>query len=400
MELRLKNTERARNLVKKASAVPPHYRTISNAAPVAKRLFKSIRLWSLYADLEESFGTFDTAKAIYDQILDLRIATPLTILQYADFLRENHYYEDSFKAYERGIKAFKFPHVLDIWVTYIRRFIERYAGTKLERLRDLFEQAVESAPAEFAPALYLMYAEAEQNYGLSRHAMLIYDRGLKACLPDDQPGFCNIYLRRATENFGVTRMRQIFEKAIGLLKPLHVRDFSVRYARLEQNLGEIDRARAVFTHASQFCPPQRDTAFWEEWRAFEVKHGSVDTVREMFRVKRSTQAQYSTAYANFTKASNAIMGGPAAAAGGPVDSMAALEANMEVEEVGEGAPVPEIEEMPPPGNVHEIDIDLSDDEADVEDEDELVILKKVVPKAVFGSAADEVVGNKEKSLFD
>lgn len=51
--------------------------------------------------------------------------------------------------------------------------MSRYGGTKLERLRDLFEQAVESAPPEFAPSLYLMYAEAEEEYGLARHAMLV-----------------------------------------------------------------------------------------------------------------------------------------------------------------------------------------------------------------------------------
>ena len=32
----------------------------------------------------------------------------------------------------------------------------------------------------------------------------------------------------------------------------------IRYARLEKKLGEIDRARAIYTHASQFQDPQED----------------------------------------------------------------------------------------------------------------------------------------------
>eukprot|EP01128_Nolandella_sp_AFSM9_P005156 TRINITY_DN2456_c0_g1_i1.p1 TRINITY_DN2456_c0_g1~~TRINITY_DN2456_c0_g1_i1.p1 ORF type:complete len:829 (-),score=203.80 TRINITY_DN2456_c0_g1_i1:83-2569(-) len=396
MELRNKHYDNALKLAKRATVVPANYKTVALSAPVQQRLFKSIRLWSLYADLEESFGTFFTTKAVYDQILNLRIASPLTVLSYANFLEENHYYEDSFKAYERGVKAFKFPHVMDIWVTYLRRFMARYGGTKLERLRDLFEQAVESAPAKFAPSLYLMYAEAEEEYGLARHAMLVYDRGMKACDPDVQPGFCNIYLRRATENFGVTRMRQIFEKAIALLQPKDVRDFALRYSRLEKNLGEIDRARAVLGHAAQFCPPQRDSDFWEEWRLFEVKHGSVDTVREMFRVKRSTNAQFSSSYANFTPASSA-------ASGPPADSMQALEAGLEDDEDDEDLGVPTVE-GPPEGAVAEnedaIDIDVSDDEAS-DAEMEMTIVRKAVPKAVFGSAADELENrNKEKALFE
>jgi pre-mRNA-splicing factor SYF1 len=42
--------------------------------PVQKRLFKSLKLWSFYVDLEESIGTVETTKTVYDKILELRIA--------------------------------------------------------------------------------------------------------------------------------------------------------------------------------------------------------------------------------------------------------------------------------------------------------------------------------------
>ena len=47
----------------------------------------SLKLWSFYCDLEESLGTLESAKAVYDQILELRIATPQIILNYALFLQ-------------------------------------------------------------------------------------------------------------------------------------------------------------------------------------------------------------------------------------------------------------------------------------------------------------------------
>src|SRR5689334_12454092 len=111
------------------------------------RIFKSVRLWSLYADLEESYGTFASTKAVYENIFELRIASPAVVLNYAQYLEENNYFEESFRIFERGVSIFNFPVVLDIWVTYLRKFMARYGGSKLERLRDLFEQAVESAPA-------------------------------------------------------------------------------------------------------------------------------------------------------------------------------------------------------------------------------------------------------------
>jgi len=59
-------------------------------------------------------------------MLELKVATPQLILNYAAFLEEHHYFEEAFKAYERGVDIFKFPYSLDIWVTYLTKFVERY----------------------------------------------------------------------------------------------------------------------------------------------------------------------------------------------------------------------------------------------------------------------------------
>lgn len=59
------------------------------------------------------------------------------------------------QAYERGIALFKWPNVYDIWNTYLTKFIDRYGGKKLERARDLFEQALDGCPAKFAKSKYI-----------------------------------------------------------------------------------------------------------------------------------------------------------------------------------------------------------------------------------------------------
>lgn len=59
-------------------------------------------------------------------------------------MQEHKFWEESFKAYERGLSLFKWPHVRDLWQTYLSHFVQRYKGTKLERARDLFRQAIES----------------------------------------------------------------------------------------------------------------------------------------------------------------------------------------------------------------------------------------------------------------
>lgn len=67
----------------------------------------------------------------------------------------------------------------------------------------------------------------------------------------------------------------------------------MKYAELERNLGEIDRARAIYVHAAQMADPRSDSEFWSKWNDFEVQHGNEDTFREMLRIKRSVSASYS-----------------------------------------------------------------------------------------------------------
>ena len=55
--------------------------------PVQGRLYRSLKLWTFYCDLEESLGTPESTRAAYDRIMELRIATPQIVLNYAAFLQ-------------------------------------------------------------------------------------------------------------------------------------------------------------------------------------------------------------------------------------------------------------------------------------------------------------------------
>lgn len=50
------------------------------------RVYRSLKLWTFYVDLEESLGTLDETRKLYERILDLKIATPQIIIQYAYML--------------------------------------------------------------------------------------------------------------------------------------------------------------------------------------------------------------------------------------------------------------------------------------------------------------------------
>ena len=156
----------------------------------------------MYADLEESLGTFQTTRAVYERMIDLHIATPQIIINYGMFLEENKYFEEAFKAYEKGIALFKWPHVYDLWNTYLCKFTKRYlpfGGKYIERARELFEQALEGCPPKFAKSIFLMYASLEEEHGLARNAMGVYDRATAAVMPEDKLEIFTLYIKRAQE---------------------------------------------------------------------------------------------------------------------------------------------------------------------------------------------------------
>jgi len=59
-------------------------------------------------------------------------------------------------------------------------------GSKLERARDLFEQALEKCPPKSCKPLFLMYAQLEEEHGLAKRAMSIFDRATQVVADEDK----------------------------------------------------------------------------------------------------------------------------------------------------------------------------------------------------------------------
>jgi len=330
MELRNENFDDALRIMAKAVQAPKRSTVdyFDETLSPQQRVHKSWKLWSFYVDLVESVSTLEETRKVYERIFELRIATPQTVVNYANLLEENKYYEESFKIYERGLDLFSYPVAFELWNLYLTKAVDRKIG--IERLRDLFEQAVEDCPPKFAKTIYLMYGNLEEERGLARHAMRIYERATRAVADEDRADMFNLYITKSASNFGLPSTRQIYERAITVLPDAEAKDMCLKFADMEKRLGEIDRARAIYGHASQFCDPRTNPDFWSKWEQFEVQHGNEDTYKEMLRIKRSVQAQYNTDV-NFI-ASQALARGQQRA-GDPgetngTDAMSALERQL------------------------------------------------------------------------
>lgn len=144
-------------------------------------MYKSLRLWSFYVDLEESVGTVESTKAVYDKILELKIANPQIIVNYANFLEENKYFEDSYKVYERGIDLFGYPIAFELWNTYLLKFMERYVSCLLASVWSLDPKDIFS---------YAFHCHIDYREEPSSSAQEICSSRLSKRCPQSMPSLC------------------------------------------------------------------------------------------------------------------------------------------------------------------------------------------------------------------
>jgi pre-mRNA-splicing factor SYF1 len=216
-------------------------------------------------------------------------------------------------------------------------------------------------PADAVKPLYLQYAKLEEDYGLAKRAMKVYDQATKAVPNNEKLSMYEIYIARAAEIYGVPKTREIYEQAIESgLPDKDVKIMYLKYAELEKSLGEIDRARGVYISASQFADPPSDGDVWNKWHEFEVQHGNEDTFREMLRIKRSVSERQLAPVVDNAAAKDSSRKVGFVCAGVESQSDGAIEVAVN----------------------HE-DIELSE-ESDLDNDEKVEIAQKDVPSAVFG----------------
>ncbi len=66
------------------------------------------------------------------------------------------------------------------------------------------------APVDAVKPLCLQYAKLEEEYGLAKQAMKVYDQASKAAANNEKLSMYEIYIARAAETFGVPKTREIY----------------------------------------------------------------------------------------------------------------------------------------------------------------------------------------------
>jgi pre-mRNA-splicing factor SYF1 len=78
-----------------------------------------------------------------------------------------------------------------------------------------------------------LYGNLEEQHGLARHAMRIYERATKAVSDEDRFEMFEFYITKSAGGFGITSTRPIYEKAIEVLPDKEAKEMCLRFADME-----------------------------------------------------------------------------------------------------------------------------------------------------------------------
>lgn len=257
---------------------------------VATRLNPKIpQLWGFYLDLVESTSDVEATCAIYEQLFTNKMATPLHVINYANFLEENKFFERALSVYAKGVTLFKYPVVFEIWNIYLTKAIQRQLS--LERMRDLFDQSLDACPE--AKDLYVLYSKYEEENGSIQRSLKIINNSLENVKGwDDKLALFKLAIQLCRDKFGVPTTREWFTKAVESLPPSKCIEVVIEFAKFETSLHELARARHILQHGAMLQSVDKSKDLWEYWNDLEITNGDKQTFKEMLQWKRRATDEF------------------------------------------------------------------------------------------------------------
>ncbi|KAG7802856.1 hypothetical protein KL944_001748 [Ogataea haglerorum] len=295
-----KDRERAVKVLEKALETPKydgtiHYRD-EDLSP-QMRIHKSTRLWQYYLDLIRSSKNLEATRKAYDRMIDVKVATAQSILDYAGFLEDKKLYEDAFRVYERGVLLFRYPVVYEIWTVYLDKILhyQHQLSISVERIRDLFEDALQNCPPDLSKPIFLLYAQFEETRGSKLQALKVYRRAIEHIPASAEKVELYSLLAAKTAQFkNLESARDVYHGAlesVSVNAPGFLDVLVQGFIELELRLGQYRRCREIYRYAArllvQFAKRDQDVErVWGLWKQFEVDNGSEESYKELLRFKR------------------------------------------------------------------------------------------------------------------
>ena len=269
---------------------------------VQMKIFKSVRLWSLYLDLIENNKDykFEQVCDAYEQAISLKIVNGVMLINYSLYLEENEQYERCFGVYERGMKIFNGQSKTIIYEIYLNKILKfwQYLEWDKERVREIFENGIdyfnEEKDLKNLKKNYIIYSNWEMKYGSKMRCLKILQEAILDMNNQfDKLELYKILIINTIEFKGIQWVIDIFKDAmenISVQIPDYITEIVTGFVTIEVSLGNIRNARNILEYASdnimEFNHNEEDRErIWSLFKAFELENGNETTYKEMLRRK-------------------------------------------------------------------------------------------------------------------
>ena len=235
------------------------------------------RAYRKYAAWEETQGAFERARSIYERAIDIDYRDPALWLNYAEMEMRHKHVNRARNVWDRAVTFL--PRIDQMWYKYIH--MEETLGN-VSGARQLFERWTEWEPQAKAWQSYVAF---EMRYREIERARAIYERFV-TCHP--QLDSWMRYAQFEQKQKDVARARVVFERALQVLAAGGQTDESLflAFADLEEEAGEYERARVIYTYALDNVPKARAVDLFNRFASFEKRNGRREGIEDVVVAKR------------------------------------------------------------------------------------------------------------------
>lgn len=248
MEMKNKFVNHARNLFDRVSQLLP----------------RVDQFWFKYAYMEELLGNYAGARTVYGRWMEWE-PEDNGWLQYIKF-------EERCKEIDKARRVFEqYVSCRPDQLAFMRlcKFEEKH--NNIPRARSGFEKAIELLSEELDEKFYIKFAQFEQRQSEMERAQSIYKLALdtlpKGASDDLYRAFVSFEKqhgdRDAIEEVVLNKRRFVYEEAVQL-NPRNY-DAWFDYIRLEESVGDVTRVREVYERAIAAKPPIMQKRYWRRY---------------------------------------------------------------------------------------------------------------------------------------
>lgn len=295
--------QRALELLTKSLQVPldfenvmEKYRSASRKPPAQTILFCSKKLWDLYIDILESRGSEEVYEQVvdaYENILKLKLITPVGVINYANFFKNCNKLNKSLQVYEKGLSLFPPEIRLEIWSILVQETVNPIYKLSAEHVRHTFEQALDDLEGHGldCSGLYLRYSDFEDKSRQKERAVQILlkgarvkptgDAGYKSCIR-----LWDLAIEKCKQLGDRDALREVYKECVEFLPNSVAIGYVIDFANLETSLKEYVRARELLRYGAHLLAPAKNDPLWKSWEEFELRHGDKEHYKEMLVLKQ------------------------------------------------------------------------------------------------------------------